>query len=51
MKAYIMGKGVLEVEVKKRDIGENGVVFILDTFGVIYETHISNVIFVKEVEA
>lgn len=51
MKAYIMGKSVLEVEVKKREILPNGMAVIWDTFGVIYETHISNVIFVKEVEA
>ena len=47
MKAYIMGKGVLEVEVKSRTIDASGLVTIKDEFGVIYEMHISNVIFVR----
>lgn len=47
MKAYIMGKSVLEVTVKSRSIQECGLVRILDDCGVVYETHLSNVIFVE----
>lgn len=46
MKAYIMGKSVLEVEVKHRTIDASGLVRIKDDCGVWYETHLSNVIFV-----
>ena len=46
MKAYIMGKSVLEVEVKWRTIDSSGLVTIVDTSGMRYETHLSNVIFV-----
>lgn len=48
MKAYITGKGVLEVEVKWRSIDESGLVRIKDDCGVLYETHLSNVIFVGD---
>ena len=47
MRAYIIGKGVLEVEVKWRAIDECGLVHIKDENGLLYETHISNVIFVS----
>ena len=47
MKAYIMGKNVLEVDVKWRHIDESGLVTIKDDCGVMYETHICNVIFVE----
>lgn len=47
MKAYIKGtENTLEVDVKWRSIDESGLVTIKDTCGVIYETHICNVIFV-----
>ncbi len=47
MKAYIKGCGnALEVEVKHRSINECGLVRILDDCGVVYETHLCNVIFV-----
>lgn len=46
MKAYIFGRSVLEVDVKWRTIDQSGLVRIKDTDGVIYETHLSNVIFV-----
>ena len=47
MKAYILGGNTnLEVEVKRRSISECGLVRILDEYGVWYETHLSNVIFV-----
>lgn len=48
MKAYIRGQAVLEVQVKWREIQENGLVRIKDDCGVLYETHLSNVIFVEE---
>ena len=48
MKAYIMGKNVLEVNVKWRSIDASGFVRIKDDCGVWYETHLSNVIFVGE---
>lgn len=48
MKAYIKGCGnALEVEVKRRTISECGLVWILDDCGVVYETHLCNVIFVR----
>ena len=47
MKAFIMGKSVLEVTVKSRSIQECGLVRILDDCGVVYETHLSNVIFME----
>ena len=47
MRAFIIGKGVLEVEVKWRSIDASGLVRIEDTDGVMYETHLSNVIFVS----
>lgn len=50
MKAYIIGKGVLEVDVRWRTIDSSGLVTIVDTSGVRYETHISNVIIVGEEE-
>ena len=46
MKAYIFCKGTLEVDVEWRTIDQSGLVRIKDTSGVIYETHLSNVIFV-----
>lgn len=47
MKAYIMGKdNTLELNVKWRTIDSSGLVRIKDDCGVIYETHLSNVIFV-----
>ena len=47
MKAYIKGTGnTLELEVKWRTIDESGFVRIKDDCGVIYETHLCNVIFV-----
>ncbi len=47
MKAYIKGCGnAMEVEVKWRSIDASGLVTIKDDCGVIYETHLSNVIFV-----
>ena len=48
MKAYIMGKSVLEVEVKWRTIDESGLVRIKDDCGLVYETHLCNVIFVGD---
>ena len=49
MKAYIRAAhGTnLEVEVKTRVIDGNGYVRIEDDCGVIYETHLCNVIFVE----
>ena len=46
MKAYIKGTGTLEVDVKWRTIDESGLVRIVDECGVLYETHLCNVIFV-----
>ena len=46
MIAYIIGNGTLEVNVKWRTIDESGLVRIKDDCGVLYETHLSNVIFV-----
>ena len=47
MKAYIKGTGnTLEVEVKWRTIDGSGLVSIRDVNGVLYETHLCNVIFV-----
>ena len=47
MKAYIKGTGnTLEVDVKWRTIDASGLVRIKDDCGVMYETHLSNVIFV-----
>ena len=47
MKAYIFGGNTtLEVAVKQRSISECGLVRIIDDCGVLYETHLSNVIFV-----
>lgn len=46
MIAYIKGANVLEVKVLKRTIDKRGLVRILDECGVLYETHICNVIFV-----
>lgn len=47
MKAYIKGCGnALEVEVKWRSIDPSGLVTIKDDCGVVYETHLCNVIFV-----
>lgn len=46
MKAYIIGKGVVEVDVKWRSIDASGLVTIKDDCGVTYETHLCNVIFV-----
>ena len=48
MKAYIMGKSVLEVEVKWRSIEASGLVRIKDVLGIVYETHLCNVIFVGD---
>ena len=49
MKAYIKGCGkALEVNVKRRNLCESGVVFIWDDCGLVYETHICNVIFVGD---
>ena len=49
MKAYIKGTGnTLEVDVKWRSISECGLVRIKDVCGVLYETHLCNVIFVGE---
>ena len=46
MKAYIKGKGTLDVDVKWRSIDASGLVRIMDDCGVVYETHLCNVIFV-----
>ena len=47
MKAYIKGTGgTLEVDVKCRTIDASGLVRIVDNCGVLYETHLVNVIFV-----
>lgn len=47
MKAYIKGcENALEVEVNWRSIDSSGLVTIKDDCGVVYETHIINVIFV-----
>ena len=47
MKAYIRGsRDMIEVIVKQRTIDESGLVRIEDDCGVIYETHLVNVIFV-----
>jgi len=47
MKAYIKGQGnTLEVNVKWRTIDSSGLVRIKDECGVMYETHLCNVIFV-----
>ena len=47
MKAYIKGTGnTLEIDVKWRTIDSSGLVRIKDDCGVIYETHLVNVIFV-----
>ena len=52
MKAYIKGCGrALEVEVKWRSIDASGLVTIKDDCGVVYETHLCNVIFVSEEES
>ena len=49
MKAYIKGCGnALEVEVKWRTIDESGLVRIKDDCGLLYVTHLSNVIFVGD---
>ena len=47
MKAFIFIKGTLEVQVKWREIHESGLVRIKDDCGVLYETHLSRVIFVE----
>ena len=47
MIAYIKGANVLEVKVVKRTIDESGLVRIIDECGVLYETHLCNVIFVE----
>lgn len=47
MKAYIKGQeNTLEVNVKWRTIDSSGLVRIKDECGVMYETHLCNVIFV-----
>lgn len=48
MKAFIKGHtgNFAEVDVKWRSIDASGLVRIEDTSGVMYETHLSNVIFV-----
>lgn len=47
MKAYLWRGGyILEVNVKLRTIDASGLVRIEDEYGVIYETHLSNVVFV-----
>jgi hypothetical protein len=47
MKAYLWRGGyILEVNVKVRTIDASGLVRIEDEYGVIYETHLSNVVFV-----
>ena len=48
MKAYIKGASVLEVEVKWRTIDSSGLVRIKDDCGLVYETHLCNVIFVGD---
>ena len=49
MKAYIKGNGnTLEVNVKWRSINECGLVRIKDDCGLLYETHLCNVIFVGD---
>ena len=50
MKAFIMGKNVLEVDVRWRTIDSSGLVRIKDKCGLLYETHLSNVIFVGDEE-
>ena len=52
MKAFIMGKeNTLEVNVRRRTIDHSGLVRIWDDCGVLYETHLVNVIFVEGEEA
>ena len=49
MKAYIKwarGQAV-ELEVRTRTIDASGYVKIVDIYGVVYETHLSNVIFME----
>jgi len=48
MKAFIKGctGNFAEVEVKWRSVDSSGYTIIVDTSGVKYETHLSNVIFV-----
>ena len=47
MKAYIRKDGFfIEVEVKERTIDQSCYVRIEDIYGVIYETHLLNVVFI-----
>jgi len=47
MKAFIIcARSTTEVEVKWRSVDSSGYTIIVDTSGVKYETHLSNVIFV-----
>ena len=48
MKAYIRrGSYYIEVEVKSRTIDASGYVRIEDKYGVIYEMHLINVVFME----
>ena len=49
MKAYIKWarNQAVELEVKTRTIDASGYVKIVDIYGVVYETHLSNVIFME----
>ena len=49
MKAYIKWarSQAVEVEVKQRTIDASGYVRIEDVYGIVYETHLSNVIFME----
>ena len=47
MKAYLRrGSYYIELDVKHRTIDASGLVWIEDIYGVIYETHLSNVVFI-----
>lgn len=52
MKAYIKWarSQAVEVEVKQRTIDASGYVRIEDIYGIIYETHLINVIFMEAKE-
>ena len=49
MKAYIKWarSQAVEVEVKQRTIDASGYVRIEDVYGIVYETHLCNVIFME----
>ena len=49
MKAYIKcaGNKAVEVEVKTRTIDASGYVKVVDEYGIVYETHLCNVVFME----